>query len=36
MHFAEFAFRLGSALFLGVVIGVQRQWRQKLVGLRTN
>jgi len=36
MNYADFALRLGSALFLGVLIGVERQWRQKLAGLRTN
>lgn len=36
MNFADFALRLGSAFLLGVLIGVERQWRQKLAGLRTN
>lgn len=27
---------LGSAVFLGGVIGFERQWRQRLAGLRTN
>jgi len=36
MNYADFALRLGLALLLGVLIGVERQWRQKLAGLRTN
>jgi len=36
MNYADFALRLGLALSLGVLIGVERQWRQKLAGLRTN
>jgi putative Mg2+ transporter-C (MgtC) family protein len=32
----DFAFRLLMALFLGAVIGLERQWRQRLAGLRTN
>ena len=28
--------RLGVALALGSVIGFERQWRQKIAGLRTN
>jgi putative Mg2+ transporter-C (MgtC) family protein len=31
----EFSFRLGCALLCGVVIGVERQWRQRTAGLRT-
>jgi putative Mg2+ transporter-C (MgtC) family protein len=30
------AINLGSALLLGAVIGFERQWRQRLAGLRTN
>jgi putative Mg2+ transporter-C (MgtC) family protein len=31
-----FVFRLGLALILGALIGAERQWRQRLAGLRTN
>jgi putative Mg2+ transporter-C (MgtC) family protein len=31
-----FAIRIVCALVLGVVIGVERQWRQRMAGLRTN
>ena len=27
MNYADFALRLGLALLLGVLIGVERQWR---------
>ncbi|MCW3464153.1 MgtC/SapB family protein [Chitinophaga nivalis] len=32
----EFTTRLAVALLLGAIIGVERQWRQKSAGLRTN
>src|SRR6516225_9461374 len=32
----EIATRLGTALLLGGLIGVERQWRQRMAGLRTN
>jgi len=32
----EIAARLGSALLLGALIGFERQWRQRMAGLRTN
>ena len=32
----QFATRLFLALVLGAVIGVERQWRQRMAGLRTN
>jgi putative Mg2+ transporter-C (MgtC) family protein len=32
----DFGIRLFSALFLGAVIGLERQWRQRMTGLRTN
>jgi putative Mg2+ transporter-C (MgtC) family protein len=32
----DFALRLLMALFLGATIGLERQWRQRLAGLRTN
>lgn len=31
-----FVFRLGLALILGALIGAERQWRQRIAGLRTN
>ena len=31
----EFSLRLGCALFCGITIGVERQWRQRSAGLRT-
>jgi uncharacterized membrane protein YhiD involved in acid resistance len=31
----ELLIRLGSALFLGGIIGAERQWRQRTAGLRT-
>lgn len=36
MDLLEIAARLGVALFLGGVIGFERQWRQRMAGLRTN
>ena len=35
MNVLEFILRLGCALLCGVVIGVERQWRQRSAGLRT-
>ena len=32
----DIAVRLGVPLLLGRVIGLQRQWRQRMPGLRTN
>jgi putative Mg2+ transporter-C (MgtC) family protein len=32
----EIALRLGTALLVGAVIGFERQWRQRMAGLRTN
>jgi putative Mg2+ transporter-C (MgtC) family protein len=32
----EIALRLGIALLLGAIIGFERQWRQRMAGLRTN
>ena len=32
----QFSARLFLALFLGAAIGVERQWRQRMAGLRTN
>ncbi|MFN4286191.1 MAG: MgtC/SapB family protein [Lacibacter sp.] len=36
MTLHEFIVRLGVALGLGIAIGMERQWRQKSAGLRTN
>ncbi len=32
----EFLLRIGAALVLGAAIGLERQWRQRMAGLRTN
>ena len=36
MHLDDAFYRLVLALFCGALIGVERQWRQKMAGLRTN
>jgi putative Mg2+ transporter-C (MgtC) family protein len=36
MDAQEIALRLGMALLIGGVIGFERQWRQRMAGLRTN
>jgi putative Mg2+ transporter-C (MgtC) family protein len=36
MFWQHFAIRLGLALILGAFIGAERQWRQRMAGLRTN
>jgi putative Mg2+ transporter-C (MgtC) family protein len=36
MNLFVFAFRLAAALLLGTVIGLERQWRQRTTGMRTN
>jgi putative Mg2+ transporter-C (MgtC) family protein len=36
MLWEELAVRLGIALLLGGIIGLERQWRSRYVGLRTN
>lgn len=36
MMWQHFAIRLGLALILGAFIGAERQWRQRMAGLRTN
>ena len=36
LPYLDFIFRLGSALFLGILIGLERQWRQRMAGTRTN
>jgi putative Mg2+ transporter-C (MgtC) family protein len=32
----DIAIRLGTALLIGAIIGFERQWRQRMAGLRTN
>src|ERR1700722_15434038 len=36
MDSSTFALRIGFALLLGALIGLERQWRQHTAGLRTN
>jgi putative Mg2+ transporter-C (MgtC) family protein len=36
MTWYEFAIRLTVALVLGAIVGLERQWRQRTAGLRTN
>lgn len=36
MTMLQFVFRLTLALCFGAIIGVERQWRQRMAGLRTN
>jgi putative Mg2+ transporter-C (MgtC) family protein len=34
--YLDFLMRLGAALLLGTVVGLERQWRQRMAGTRTN
>jgi len=36
LQLLDFFLRLGTALLLGAVIGLERQWRQRMAGTRTN
>jgi putative Mg2+ transporter-C (MgtC) family protein len=36
MPILDFLFRLGAALLMGVCVGLERQWRQRMAGTRTN
>ena len=36
MPIFDFLIRLGSALLLGTLVGLERQWRQRMAGTRTN
>ena len=36
MEAQEIAVRLGVAMLFGGLIGFERQWRQRMAGLRTN
>ena len=36
MPILDFLFRLSAALLMGAVVGMERQWRQRMAGTRTN
>ena len=36
MTLLDFSLRLGAALLLGSIVGIERQYRQRMAGLRTN
>src|SRR5215472_3029343 len=36
MTILDFIFRLGAALLMGAAVGLERQWRQRMAGTRTN
>ena len=36
VSYFDFAIRVGAALLFGSLIGLERQWRQRMAGLRTN
>jgi putative Mg2+ transporter-C (MgtC) family protein len=36
MPFLDFLLRLGAALLMGATVGMERQWRQRMAGTRTN
>ena len=36
MPLVDFVLRLGAALLLGACVGLERQWRQRMAGTRTN
>jgi putative Mg2+ transporter-C (MgtC) family protein len=36
MDWTEFVLRVSVAVFLGICIGLERQWRQRMAGLRTH
>jgi len=36
MKLLDFSLRLGAALLMGAVVGLERQWRQRMAGTRTN
>jgi putative Mg2+ transporter-C (MgtC) family protein len=36
MQILDFFFRLGAALLMGAAVGLERQWRQRMAGTRTN
>jgi putative Mg2+ transporter-C (MgtC) family protein len=36
LQYFDFLSRLGAALLLGIIVGLERQWRQRMAGTRTN
>ena len=36
MNILDFSIRLGAALLMGAAVGLERQWRQRMAGTRTN
>jgi putative Mg2+ transporter-C (MgtC) family protein len=36
MQILDFSLRLGAALLMGAAVGLERQWRQRMAGTRTN
>jgi putative Mg2+ transporter-C (MgtC) family protein len=36
MRVIDFTLRLGAALLMGAAVGLERQWRQRMAGTRTN
>src|SRR5215469_1730362 len=36
MQILDFCLRLGAALLMGAIVGLERQWRQRMAGTRTN
>jgi putative Mg2+ transporter-C (MgtC) family protein len=36
MSILDFVLRLGAALLMGSLVGLERQWRQRMAGTRTN
>ncbi len=36
MSILDFTLRLGAALLMGAAVGLERQWRQRMAGTRTN
>ena len=36
MSILDFVLRLGAALLMGAIVGLERQWRQRMAGTRTN
>jgi putative Mg2+ transporter-C (MgtC) family protein len=36
MEILDFSLRLGAALLMGTAVGLERQWRQRMAGTRTN
>jgi uncharacterized membrane protein YhiD involved in acid resistance len=36
MNWIDFVIRMFAALFFGAAIGLERQWRQRMTGLRIN